>query len=90
MKAAAARGLTIDPRSSGQFRTPSLRNVAVTAPYLHDGRAATLREAVQHASREHPLGAEQIGDLVAFLQTLTDRDGERRPWQPSEAQMRCR
>jgi cytochrome c peroxidase len=32
----------------GRFRTPSLRNVAKTAPYMHDGRFATLEEAVAH------------------------------------------
>lgn len=32
----------------GKFKTPSLRNVAVTAPYMHDGRFATLKEVVQH------------------------------------------
>jgi cytochrome c peroxidase len=32
----------------GRFRTPSLRNVAVTAPYMHDGSVATLAEAIGH------------------------------------------
>jgi cytochrome c peroxidase len=34
----------------GQFKTPSLRNVALTAPYMHDGRYASLREVVRHYS----------------------------------------
>jgi cytochrome c peroxidase len=32
----------------GRFKTPSLRNVAVTAPYMHDGRFATLEEVMNH------------------------------------------
>jgi cytochrome c peroxidase len=35
----------------GKFKTPSLRNVAVTAPYMHDGRFATLQEVVEHYDR---------------------------------------
>lgn len=35
----------------GAFRTPSLRNVALTAPYMHDGSLATLREVVEHFNR---------------------------------------
>lgn len=37
-----------DPADRGKFRTPSLRNVAVTAPYMHDGRFNTLEEVVDH------------------------------------------
>ena len=70
----------------GEFKTPSLRNIARTAPYMHDGRFKTLEEVVQFYStlpdqpalghREEslqPLGLRQdeIKDLVAFLQTLT-------------------
>lgn len=41
--------LTLDPRHRGLFRPPSLRNVAVTAPYMHDGSIATLRDVlVEH------------------------------------------
>jgi len=36
------------PQDMGRFRTPSLRNVARTAPYMHDGSVATLREAIAH------------------------------------------
>ncbi|MCB9677977.1 MAG: di-heme enzyme [Alphaproteobacteria bacterium] len=39
--------ITGDPADMGRFRPPSLRNVAVTAPYLHDGSAATLEEVVR-------------------------------------------
>ncbi|MEM1313232.1 MAG: MbnH family di-heme enzyme, partial [Pseudomonadota bacterium] len=36
------------PSDMGRFRTPSLRNVALTAPYMHDGSVATLEEAIRH------------------------------------------
>lgn len=39
---------TLNPRDEGRFRTPTLRNVAVTAPYMHDGRFSTLEEVVRH------------------------------------------
>lgn len=71
-----------------RFRTPSLRNVAVTAPYMHAGGYGTLREVVEFFNRgggDHPyihpdrieltplgLTARDMDDLVAFLHTLTD------------------
>jgi cytochrome c peroxidase len=73
----------------GQFKTPSLRNVALTAPYMHDGRYASLREVVRHYSeldmerihahgeqllRPLHLSAAEADDLVAFLETLTAPD----------------
>jgi cytochrome c peroxidase len=54
----------------GGYRIPALRNVALTAPYMHDGRAATLREAVRHTSPQ--LAPDEIDDLVAFLESLND------------------
>jgi cytochrome c peroxidase len=56
------------------LRVPSLRNVAVTAPYFHDGSAATLEEAVRGmglAQLNLVLDREQIVLIVAFLHTLT-------------------
>ena len=50
------------------YRIPGLRNVALTAPYMHDGRAATLHEAAAHPSR---IPQEQTDDLAAFLESLT-------------------
>lgn len=44
-------GLRIEsdrPKDDGKFRTPSLRNITVTAPYMHDGSIATLSEAIDH------------------------------------------
>ena len=70
----------------GQWKTPSLRNVALTAPYMHDGRYASLREVVRHYSeldmeriqahgeqllRPLRLSAPESDDLVAFLESLT-------------------
>ena len=55
-------------------RVPSLRNIAVTAPYFHDGSAATLEEAVRRmaaAQLDRTLTGDQIASLVAFLGTLT-------------------
>ena len=70
---------------NGRFRVPSLRNVALTAPYMHDGRFATLEEVAGHYNRGgHPsenvdpkirkLHLSDIDQqaLVAFLETLTD------------------
>ncbi|MGI9303328.1 MAG: cytochrome-c peroxidase [Gammaproteobacteria bacterium] len=67
----------------GAFKVPTLRNVAETAPYMHDGRFATLEEVLDHyrTAPKRRLGhqelnplaltPEQIGQLVAFLKTLT-------------------
>ncbi len=40
--------ITRDPADVGRFKAPTLRNVAVTAPYMHDGSVATLDEAIDH------------------------------------------
>jgi cytochrome c peroxidase len=55
-------------------RVPSLRNVATTAPYFHDGSASTLPEAVKAmgvAQLDRVLTDQQIAAIVAFLNTLT-------------------
>jgi cytochrome c peroxidase len=58
-----------------RFRTPGLRGVALTAPYMHDGSRASLCEAVQpHAADTEPaprLASSDAADLVAFLRTLS-------------------
>ncbi len=64
--------VTALPEDVGRFRTPSLRNVAVTGPYLHDGSAATLSEAI--ARHEGLRKESDIPPLLAFLNSLTDRD----------------
>ena len=71
--------VTLRPADLGAFRTPSLRNVAMTAPYMHDGSVATLREAVddevyyRSSERGRPLllTPRERGDLVAFLGSLS-------------------
>lgn len=42
--------VTGDPNDNGKFRTPSIRNLAYTAPYMHDGRFETLEEVIDHYS----------------------------------------
>lgn len=66
------------------FKVPSLRNVAVTAPYFHDGSARTLEEAVTVMAKYQlgrPLPPEDLADIVRFLRTLTGRY-EGQPLQP--------
>ncbi len=76
--------ITEDPQDRWKYKTPSLRNVALTPPYMHDGSLATLREVVQLYNAGgvpnetldpliRPLGlsAREVGDLVAFLESLT-------------------
>lgn len=71
--------VTKDPADIGKFRTPTLRNVALTAPYMHDGGIATLEEAVDHElyyrgqsmGRPVILTPSEKADLVAFLRALT-------------------
>jgi cytochrome c peroxidase len=56
------------------LRVPSLRNVATTAPYFHDGSVATLPEAVRvmgFAQLDRVLTDQQVAGIVAFLDTLT-------------------
>jgi cytochrome c peroxidase len=78
----------------GAFKTPTLRNVAQTAPYMHDGSEATLRDVVRfydrggventwlsHEIKPLHLEPQEIDDLVAFLEALT---GEVRNATPPE------
>jgi cytochrome c peroxidase len=70
----------------GSYRTPSLRNISLTAPYFHDGSAKTLADVVrfyneggrQNINREWDLNTlslteDERSDLVAFLESLTGR-----------------
>jgi cytochrome c peroxidase len=66
--------ITQTERDRGVYRVPSLRNVAVTAPYFHDGRASSLEEAVEimaHDQLGKPLATEERDLIIRFLQTLT-------------------
>ena len=71
----------------GRFRVPTLRNVALTAPYMHDGSLPTLSAVLEHYSENtHPsvhrdskvhalhLTEYEKADLIAFLESLTDRE----------------
>ena len=74
----------------GKFRVPSLRNIALTAPYMHDARFETLdevlihyREGIQYSETLDPLLEKSLGitmtdeeqeQIIQFLKTLTDRE----------------
>lgn len=73
------------PFDEGKFRTPTLRNITLTAPYMHDGRLKTLEDVIEHYnSGGHPaknldpnlvplkLTQDEKDALIAFLHTLTD------------------
>lgn len=87
------REFTGDPDDEGKFRTPSLRNVALTAPYMHDGSIATLQQVIrEHYATSGKAGKgvhgpspmrssliagfdvsdQEVDDMVAFLNSLTD------------------
>lgn len=56
------------------FKVPTLRNIALSAPYFHDGSAATLKEAISTMSHHNlgiQLSANDIDNLIGFLNTLT-------------------
>jgi len=77
--------ISLDPADNGKFKVPTLRNIALTGPYMHDGAMATLEEVVDHfasGGMAHPnksplipsfaLTAAEKADLIAFLHALTD------------------
>lgn len=86
-RAVVSEALVNSPENWGAFRTPSLRGVGATAPYMHAGQFATLHDVVRFYSTlegasqlDHHqesllaplhLTDEEIDDLVAFLETLT-------------------
>jgi cytochrome c peroxidase len=76
--------ITLDPKDRWAYKTPSLRNVALTAPYMHDGSLPNLEAVVDFYDRggiDNPeksalvvplgLSAAERAALVAFLRTLT-------------------
>jgi cytochrome c peroxidase len=77
--------LTKQPEHRGAFKTPTLRDVALTAPYMRNGLYTTLEEVVEHYNRGGDglrettsphvvplkLTAQEKADLVAFMQSLT-------------------
>lgn len=77
-------GMSLD---MGTFKIPTLRNIFLTAPYMHDGRFQTVEEVIDHYStgghparnldpvlRELSLNAEDRSALIAFIRTLEDPD----------------
>lgn len=84
--ASKTRHVASQHRNFGEFKVPGLRNVARTAPYMHNGSLATLRDVVLHYSdlneerlhadgerilRPLKLSPREVDDLVAFLESLT-------------------
>jgi cytochrome c peroxidase len=82
------------PADVGKFKAPTLRNIALTAPYMHDGSIATLEGVLDHyaaGGRAHDnpnkdpliggfeLSAQDRGDLIEFLKALTDEEVIRDP-----------
>ena len=91
--ATGTKHVVLEHRNFGEFKTPSLRNLALTAPYMHNGRLATLRDVVNHYSNISPdrlhsdgeailkplkLSEQETQDLVAFLESLQDGGGNYR------------
>jgi len=79
--------ITYRPMDVGKFEVPSLRNVAITPPYMHDGSMKTLDEVVRYLEKgggNHPnksdlvqpftLSSTERNDLVHFLNALTDQE----------------
>ncbi|MFN5459258.1 MAG: cytochrome-c peroxidase [Bacteroidota bacterium] len=78
--------ITGDPNDKFKFKVPSLRNVSVTSPYMHDGRFNSLSEVIDHyrsgvqqsntldpsLSSGIPLTNQEKADVINFLYTLTD------------------
>ncbi|MCS6992027.1 MAG: cytochrome-c peroxidase [Chitinophagales bacterium] len=77
--------ITLNPDDVGKFKVPSLRNLAYTAPYMHDGSLATLRDVIEHynsGGKNHPnksifvrqlaLSEQEKEDLINFLLSLSD------------------
>jgi cytochrome c peroxidase len=77
--------LTHDPADSARFKVPSLRNVALTAPYMHDGSLQSLEEVIDHyqsGGKPHihkneriqpfSLSEKERKQVIAFLNSLTD------------------
>ena len=70
----------------GKFKKPTLRNIELTPPYMHDGSVATLEEVIEfynqgghaHPENKDPrikplhLTAQEKSDLILFLESLTD------------------
>jgi len=72
--------LTGDENDRMFFKVAPLRNVALTAPYFHDGKIKTLEEAVRKMGKlqlDEDLSDQQVNDITSFLKALTDKNRER-------------
>jgi len=72
--------LTGDESDRMFFKVAPLRNVALTAPYFHDGKIKTLEEAVRKMGKlqlDEDLTDQQVNDITSFLKSLTDKNRER-------------
>jgi cytochrome c peroxidase len=71
------KGLAEVTKKSGDehmWKVPTLRNIALTAPYFHNGSVKTLEDAVKVMAKlqlDKDLSADEVGDIVAFLNALT-------------------
>ena len=87
--------VTKNEADRGAFKTPTLRSVALSAPYFHDGSAATLKEAVRYmagggkpdpnkspALQPTGLSEAEIDQIVAFLNSLTSTETWEQPTLP--------
>jgi cytochrome c peroxidase len=98
--ATGTRFLRPEHRNFGEFKVPTLRNLILTAPYMHNGSLATLRDVVRHYSeldedRLHAdgerilkplrLSQKEGGDLVAFLESLSPDRPQPAPASPPAA-----
>lgn len=87
-RATGTRHVVMEPRHFGEFKVPGLRQLVLTAPYFHDGSAATIEDVVRHysaldESRLHAdgerilkplrLSPAQAADLAVFLRSLSAR-----------------
>jgi len=66
--------VTQDRADRGRFRVPTLRNIAVTAPYMHDGRFETLRQVLDHYS-DHVQTSETLSSFIADAAASDGRSG---------------
>jgi len=96
--AVKSKHVNLEHRNFGEFKVPGLRNVARTAPYMHNGSLATLADVVRHYSelnidRLHAdgeailkplrLSAAESADLIAFLESLAEQERTLAPRGPS-------
>lgn len=78
--------ITLDTNDIGKFKTPTMRNITLTAPYMHDGSLTTLEQVLEHyngggkknANKDERIDSlkltpKEMSEIIAFLKSLTDR-----------------